>query len=30
MVFSDGYDRQLATVEADPTRGYTASLRIGV
>jgi protocatechuate 3,4-dioxygenase beta subunit len=30
MVFSDGYDSQLATVDGDPTAGYTASLRIGV
>ena len=30
MVFRDGYDAQMATVDGDPTSGYTASLRVGV
>ena len=30
MVFSDGYASQLATVDGDPTRGYTAILVVGV
>ncbi len=30
MVFSDGYESQLATVDGDPTSGYTAILVIGV
>ena len=30
MVFSDGYDSQLATVDGDPTSGYTAILVVGV
>ena len=30
MVFSDGYDSQLATVDGDPTSGYTATLVVGV
>jgi len=28
LVFSDGYDSQLATVDGEPIAGYTASLRI--
>ena len=30
MVFSDGYESQLATVNGDPTSGYTAILVIGI
>jgi protocatechuate 3,4-dioxygenase beta subunit len=30
MVFSDGYETQMATVDGDPTRGYTATLLVGV
>jgi len=30
MVFRDGYASQLATVDGDPTRGYTAVLVVGV
>ena len=30
MVFSDGYASQLATVDGDPTSGYTAVLVVGV
>jgi protocatechuate 3,4-dioxygenase beta subunit len=29
-VFSDGVDQQLATVTGDPSRGYTATLVVGV
>lgn len=30
MVFSDGYDRQLATVTGDVSTGFTATLAVGV
>jgi len=30
MVFGDGYESQLATVDGDPTSGYTAILVVGV
>ena len=30
MVFSDGYESQMATVNGDPTSGYTAILVVGV
>ena len=30
MVFQDGSDRQLATVEGGPSAGYTAFLTVGV
>jgi protocatechuate 3,4-dioxygenase beta subunit len=30
MVFSDGVDRQLATVDGDPAAGYSARLVVGV
>ena len=30
MVFGDGTDLQMATVEGDATNGYTAVLRVAV
>jgi hypothetical protein len=30
MIFSDGYDQQMATVEGSVDKGYTATLTVPV